>query len=440
MATTTPRITEQRSIAPDELRALVDVQQGWIDRSIFWDQKIYEMEMERIFARCWIFVAHDSQLPNVGDFVTTYVGEDAVIVARARDGQVHAFINSCSHRGNRVCFAETGNARRFTCNFHGWSYGLDGALAGVTAEGLYKDNPTFDRKKLGLHKARVESYGGMHFATFDEGAPSLADYLGDFRFYLDVLLDNDPGGIEFVDGNIKSRLKCNWKFPAENFIGDAYHATWTHSSALHALFGKVPAMRDDRSFQVNANGHGWEFGLDFVGNAATLGEPEIVEYLRENETLFAERLGKMRSRMVGSLSSATVFPNLSFLAGHNTFRTWNPKGPTETELHTWVFLNKNAPESLKEKYRRGVMLTFSPAGVFEMDDGENFEHCTASNAGVVTRRRPLHTGLGLGSEVEHPELAGHVHRNQVNEANHRAFYQRWIDLMTAPTWADVPAR
>lgn len=430
----------RRELSPEHLRTLVDATEGWLDRSIFWDEDIYQLELERIFARCWIFIAHETQLPEVGDFVTTYVGEDAVIVARARDGKIHAFLNSCSHRGNRVCFAEVGNARRFTCNFHGWSYGLDGGLAGVPSEKLYAGNPTFDRAKLGLHKARVESYGGLHFACFDEEAPSLADYLGDFRWYLDTIVDNDEGGIEFIDGNVKSRLKCNWKFPAENFAGDAYHATWTHSSALLALFGRPPKMREDRSYQASVQGHGWEFGLDLIGNAATLCEPEIVEYLRESEAKFAERLGQIRSRMVGALGSGTVFPNLSFLPGHNTFRTWCPKGPTETELHTWVYLNRNAPASLKEKYRRGVMLTFAPAGIFEMDDGENFEHCTASNAGVVTRRGKLHTGLGIGSEIDHPELKGQVHRNQINEANHRAFYQRWADLMSAASWADVPAR
>ncbi len=424
----------------DALPSLVDAENGWIDRRIFWDEGIYAVELERIFARCWIFICHESQLPEVGDFLTTYIGEDAVIVARARDQKIHAFINSCSHRGNRVCFAEAGNQKRFTCNFHGWSFGLDGSLAAVPYAHLYKDNPTFEREKLGLHRARVESYKGMHFATFDPEAPSLEEYLGDFRWYLDAILDNDEGGIEFVDGNIKSRMKCNWKFPAENFVGDSYHAPWTHSSALHALFGALPTIRPERSYQVTANGHGWEFGTDFVGNAATLCEPEIIDYLKGEQTKFEERLGKFRSRLVGSLSSANVFPNLSFLPGHNTFRTWTPKGPRETEMHTWVFLNRNAPEALKEKYRRGVMLTFSPAGVFEMDDGENFEHCTQSNAGVVTRRRNLHMGLGLGSELDRPDLKGSVYQSQVNEANQRAFYQRWLDLMVAPHWRDVPQR
>tara|TARA_R110002110_G_scaffold415713_1_gene654125 strand:- start:4348 stop:5664 length:1317 start_codon:yes stop_codon:yes gene_type:complete len=424
----------------DYLKRLVDAKEGRISREIFWDPEIYELELERIFARCWVFVAHDSQLPEPGDFLTTHIGQDAVIVVRGRDDKVNVFINSCSHRGNRVCFAEAGKARRFTCNFHGWSYGLDGALIGVPHEHLYEENPTYNRESLRLPKARVESYGGLHFATFDSEAPSLAEYLGDFRWYLDVLLDNDEGGIEFLSGSIKSRLKCNWKFPAENFCGDSYHAAWTHSSALHSLFGKAPRIPPASSYQANANGHGWEFSLDFIGNAATLCEPEIVQYLQENQKKFEERLGKIRTRMIGSLSSSNIFPNLSFLAGHNTFRTWNPKGPLETELHTWVFLNRNAPEALKEKYRRGVMLTFSPAGVFEMDDGENFENCTSSNAGVVTRRQSLHTGLGIGSKVEHPELKGHVYESMVNEANHRAFYERWLDLMTAETWSEVPSR
>ena len=439
MSNLVTKITDRRALV-SRVSDLVDVEGGRLDRRIFWQPEIYALELERIFARCWIFVAHDSQLPEAGDFITSTIGEDAVIVSRGEDGKIHTFLNSCSHRGNRVCFAEAGKARRFTCNFHGWSYGLDGSLKSVSRPQSYDGDANFDKARLGLHQARVESYKGMHFACFDPEAPSLADYLGDFRWYLDVILDNDEGGIEFIDGNIKSRLKCNWKFPAENFVGDSYHAPWTHSSALIAMFGKQPTMRPERSYHANVNGHGWEFGLDFIGNAATLNSPQIIDYLREQEARFAERLGKIRSRMVGALSSANVFPNLSFLAGHNTFRTWNPRGPSETELHTWVFLNANAPQELKDEYRRGVMLTFSPAGVFEMDDGENFENCTSVNAGVVTRRQKLHVGMGLDSRIDHDELKGNVFQSQINEANQRAFYQRWADLMGAETWADVPVR
>lgn len=434
-----PRAGSSQSAAI-ELATLADPEQGWLDRRIFWDRGVYELELERIFARCWLFIAHESQLARPGDFLTTYMGEDAVIAARSRDGLIHVFLNSCSHRGNRVCFAERGSARRFTCNYHGWSFGLDGTLLGVHEERAYESCPTFDKSRLRLHAARVASYKGLVFATFDADAPSLETYLGDFAWYLDTLLDNDSGGTEFLPGCVKSRMRCNWKFPAENFVGDAYHAGWTHASGAMALFGKPVKHDYERSYHASVNGHGWEFGLDEVGNAVTMGDPVVVEDLRARAAAMHARLGPTRARMVASIGSATIFPNCSFLPGQPTFRVWQPKGPDEIEVQMWVLVNRNMSADLKARYRRGVMRTFSPAGILEMDDGENWEHATAANAGVVTRRQKLHYGLGLGSRVAHPELRGTVHQNQLNDANQRAFYRRWLDLMSARTWAEVPQR
>ena len=431
-----PSHVQTQQPAPDdvELRSMVDLETGFIDRRIFWDDAIYRLELERIFARCWIFVAHESQVRQPGDFLTTYMGEDAVIVSRGRDNKVSVMLNSCPHRGNRVCFAEAGNARRFTCNYHGWSFGNDGRLLGMPAEELYEETcPSFSAHDIGLFPARVGIYKGLVFATFDQEAPSLDDYLGDFRWYLDILLDNDDEGTEFLDGNIKSQIKCNWKFPAENFVGDFYHAAWTHNSGAVAMLGQpVGKINQERSYHASVNGHGWQFGLDMVGNAMTLGEQDVVDYLRSRESEVAERLGKIRSRMIGSVSSTTTFPNFSFLAGHNAFRTWVPKGPHLTEVHTWVLVNKSIPYELKEKYRKGVMRTFSPSGTLEMDDGENWEHATSVNAGVVTRKQKLHYGLGLTSKVDHPDLKGVIHLRKYNDANQRAFYGRWLELMTTP--------
>jgi ethylbenzene dioxygenase alpha subunit len=86
------------------------------------------------------------------------------------------------------------------------------------------------------------------------------------------------------------------------------------------------------------------------------------------------------------------------------------------------------------------MLTFSPSGIFEMDDGENFEFSTRTNAGFVTRQQPLYMGLGQGTRITESGLPCNVHRNQVNEANHRAFYRRWLDLLQARSWSEVPQR
>jgi ethylbenzene dioxygenase alpha subunit len=203
---------------------MVDLKRGVLDRRIFWDQEIFELELERIFARVWNFVAHESQVPRPGDFLTTYIGQDAVIVSRGDDGNVHVMLNSCTHRGNRVCFADEGSTRQFICNYHGWSFGRDGRMLGVPEEQEYRKCESFDKSKLGLHQARVATYKGLVFANFDAEAPSLDEYLGDYRWYLDILLDNDEAGTEFIGGTIASELRANWKFAAENFVGDAYHA------------------------------------------------------------------------------------------------------------------------------------------------------------------------------------------------------------------------
>ena len=114
-----------------EMSRLVDDNKGLVSRRIFIEPEIYEQELERIFARCWLFLCHESQIPRPGDFLTTYMGEDPVLVVRDSDGRVHAFLNVCRHRGNRLCRADSGNAASFTCAYHGWTYRNDGRLVGV---------------------------------------------------------------------------------------------------------------------------------------------------------------------------------------------------------------------------------------------------------------------------------------------------------------------
>ncbi|WP_349573474.1 SRPBCC family protein [Azotobacter salinestris] len=424
-----------------DLDRLCDMEAGRMAGKIFWDAGIYEQELEKIFARCWLFVAHESQIPSPGDYVATTLGEDEVLVVRQKDRSIKVLINACPHRGNKVCFAEAGNARGFICNYHGWAFGPDGALRGMHESGVYEQSG-FDKSRQGLREARVSSYKGLVFATFAADAPSLEEYLGPMAWYLDVILDNDEGGTEFVGGCIRSTYECNWKIAAENFVGDILHAGWTHDSAAQAMLGgsvtKVSELPE--SYQVNWNGHGYEFARDLVGNAAVLGESAINKYLHLHSPKAAERLGEFRARMLGAVSSFTVFPNFSFLPGQNTVRVWQPRGPNKIELYTWVIVNKNAPEEVKEKWRRGAMMTFSPTGVFEMDDGENWEYCTKTSRGKVTRYQDLYVGLGMNTRLTDSDLPGNVFKGQLNEANARAYYQRWKDLLQARSWAEVPDR
>lgn len=421
---------------------LVDLDEGWLSRRVYWDHWIYEQELEKIFSRSWLFLAHESQIPKSGDYVTTYMAEDNVIVVRQKDASIKAFLNTCPHRGNKLNFTDAGNARSFVCNYHGWSFGIDGALRGMAGEALFTASG-MNKAEHGLHPvAQVASYKGLVFGNLDPDAPPLDQWLGDFRFYLDVMLDMDGEGTEFVGGCVKSVINCNWKIPVENFIGDIYHALWTHDSAARAMLGGPVAEvhSDPDSYHVNFNGHGWEFNLDTVGNAATLGDKEIRKYLYGIQPTVAQRLGEFRSKMIGSISSVSVFPNLSFLPGQNTFRVWHPRGPGKIELHTWTIVNRSAPQEIKDRWLKGTMLTFSPSGVFEMDDGENFEFSTRTNSGFMTRQQNLYMGLGRETRLEDSSLPGNVYRNQVNEANHRAFYQRWRDMLGARDWSQVPQR
>ncbi len=424
------------------LDRLCNMEEGRLSGKIFWDQEIYEQELEKIFARCWLFVAHESQIPKPGDYLTTTMGEDEVIVVRQKDLSIKVLINACPHRGNKVCFAEAGNARGFICNYHGWAFGPDGALRGTHESKAYEDSG-FDKSKHGLREvAQVDEYKGLVFATFDPEAPSLEEYLGPMAWYLDVIFDMDEGGSEFLGGCIRSTYECNWKVAAENFVGDILHAGWTHDSAARAMLGGPVSNVSDlpESYAVNWNGHGYEFATDGIGNAAVLGEREINKYLHELRPKVVERLGEFRAQLTGSISSCTIFPNFSFLPGQNTVRVWQPRGPNKIELYTWVVVNKNAPERIKELWRRGAMMTFSPTGVFEMDDGENWEYCTKTSRGVVTRYQDLYVGLGMNSYMPNSELPGNVFKGQLNEANSRAFYQRWKDLLQADSWKQVPDR
>ncbi|MBN9425758.1 MAG: Rieske 2Fe-2S domain-containing protein [Burkholderiales bacterium] len=415
-----------------DFKQLAGVGRGRLDRRIFVEDAIYRMELEKIFAKCWLFLCHESQIPKPFDYFTTYMGADPVIVTRKEDGSIGCYLNMCRHRGNRVCRGDAGNAKSFVCPFHGWSYSIDGSLNHVPGhQEVYYGELDIDSHGL-VPVAQIDSYKGLVFATFDANAPSLLEYLGDMAWYLDMFLDRRERGIEFCSGTHKWRIKCNWKFPADNFVGDTYHGLVSHISAWKAGFEGTPRRKVDygyQGYQINpGNGHGlgalWtETPERFVDSAL----PELQQYeaarLKEAEA----RLGPVRAWKIAGIHG-TIFPNLSLLFQAGAIRVWHPIAPNVTEAWSWGFVDKDAPQDFKDEMRRHVTHRHSTSGTWEADDVDNWVQSTNASYGHVAQRYEQNLQMGQGHEATHPELRGTVGQIQ-SEINQRGFYQRWAELL-----------
>ena len=208
------------------------VEPGRVHRDVYTDPDIFELEMERIFGRAWLFVGHASQVPQPGDYITTELGRQPVIMVRHRDGSVHVLLNRCTHRGAKMVNDRRGNAARLTCCYHGWSYETDGRLAAVPVpEGCAAD---FDKAAFGLARApRVGEYRGFLFASLAEKGLSFEDHIGPVKGSIDDLVDRAPDGELALDAGMHRYVYGgNWKLQVENVL-DSYHVPFGHASTVN---------------------------------------------------------------------------------------------------------------------------------------------------------------------------------------------------------------
>jgi len=425
------------------LSNLVRTEEGVISSRIFTDPEINRLEMERIFTRSWLYVAHESEIPRPGDFVTRPMGDDSVIVWRGQDGAVRVFLNVCRHRGMRVCPLDSGKAAQFRCSYHGWTYSNTGELISVPFFDGYHGN--LDKSTHGLHRApRVDSYHGLIFANWDEGAESLSDYLGEMKWVMDILFGR-TGQLEVVGSPMRWETDANWKLGAANFSGDGVHLATTHGfrSAL-GLQDRI--LQGDRiNYRlITENGHG--SSLSGFKGKFSLGVPKALQ--PEVQTRLTEEQLKMLEPLLFVVGN--VFPNMSFLnSGQHTseewgggesedelvsfltVRLWQPKGADRMEVWSWNFVDKNASEQWKQASRESYLRVFGVAGMFEQDDLENWAGITHALRGPMARRLMLQYSKGLGDGPKGrpvPTLKDLVDGG-LNEDSERAFYRHWQRLM-----------
>lgn len=434
--------TKASSIGVPDSAAWVDVERGLVDRRIFTDPQIYAWELERIFARTWHFICHESQLPETGSFFLNTIGEDQVIAVRDAKGIVRVLLNTCPHRGNTVCRAEQGKARSFLCSYHGWNFGLDGRLVGVPGLDEYYRGE-LDRDRWGLSQAaQVTSYKGFVFATLAADAPPLEEFLGWVgRLALDAIAE--LGDIEVVDGIQKNRIQCNWKLAVDNLF-DWYHPKVSHGSAIRA-----GALHEKELFPQQQMVLLGEYGHAIGGpGLSTEKYAELKErhLAAQSDSPFAWRYSDEAEQLLGPLGVRSrghpnIFPNLWIALGGQQLCLRIPKGPTTTEL--WWFTL--VPKSMTAEERREAIWfashMFGPAGLLEQDDGENWSHGTRNMRFLATQDRPLNFAMGLGKDeaIADPPSGQRAFETVVNEHAQRWLYRSWQEWMDARDWADLIA-
>ena len=304
------------------------------------------------------------------------MAEDPVIVCRQRDGTIRVMLNQCRHRGMKVCRVEAGTAKAFTCSYHGWAYNNGGDLVNVPMEERgYRE---LEKSRWGLRQARVETYKGLVFATWDEDAEDLLSYLGDIAYHLDTIVDSSSGGTEALDGIVKWVIPCNWKLAAEQFASDMYHAFYSHLSPGLALAKPGQKETDWRAlagyqYVSEKNGHGTGFfaqpspPIEWIWRqrnavAEVPGFDRDSAFARNAAHLSDERGGVFHQHL-------TIFPNFSVFNSARTLRVWHPRGPDEIEVWAFGIVDKEAGPEEREQVRLATTRTFSPAGTFEQDDG-----------------------------------------------------------------------
>lgn len=426
------------------------VRPGRVHRDLYTDPEIFELEMTRIFGRAWIYVGHESQIPNPGDYVATRIGRQPVVLVRHRDGAVHVLHNRCAHRGAMVVGDERGNASDFVCCYHGWRYGTDGRLISVPLNhGYPEDFDPADPKLAMVQAPRVDSYRGFVFASLAEEGPSLADFLGYMTTSLDDMVDRAPDdALECAGGVFKHAYDGNWKLYLENLC-DAAHPLFVHQSSIEAAREQDDAVFSDgtgeiaiRQMRQNGAPYGfwenqvgiWTYpnGHSFLGDyhddeklVAAKRDPSFREYVE----LLEARKGPERAKEILEVGrwNSNIYPNLSFMSQFRQLRVVHPVSVNRTEVYTYSFRLAGAPEKMWHDTIRFANVVNGTGSPVLTDDLETYGRIGRGLQSSGTEWIQIGRGYQSDSPDEHGGLKG---KNSTSEVYIRNMFDAWLGFMT----------
>jgi phenylpropionate dioxygenase-like ring-hydroxylating dioxygenase large terminal subunit len=363
-----------------DINSLLRLDEGLVHSDVYSSPEVFELEIRKLFHEGWVYIGHESEIPRPGDFVRRWIGRQSVILNRDGQGRLHLFMNRCRHRALTVCQLDSGNTDRFQCAYHGWTYGDDGALLGVTQPQGYGDD--FCRDNLALTSVRMEVYRGFVWGNLSQNGVSLDEHLGvNAKHAIDLFCDASPQGeIVLQQGCLKGASYGNWKLQG----GDGYHPPVTHEANFFYFtrlrrgetgnpIGSTGQIEQGYISRDLGNGH---VALDVrTSGQRSLHYPKDApwfdKYRRDLIAAHGQNRAEFILRALGN--PHTVFmPNLHLVNACDVTLV-RPVRVDYFEAYFYCAFLKGVPDELNEYRLRDTETRMGAAGYINPDDVEMFE-------------------------------------------------------------------
>ncbi|MDI1348412.1 benzoate 1,2-dioxygenase large subunit [Aquabacterium sp.] len=382
-----------------------------LHRAAFTDAELFDLEMKHIFEGNWIYLAHESQIPNVNDYFTTQIGRQPIVITRNKAGELNALINACSHRGATLCRHKKGNKANFTCTFHGWTFNNSGKLLKVKdgsdagyPESFNKDC-SHDLKKV----ARFESYRGFLFGSLNADVQPLTEFLGESTKILDMIVDQSPEGLEVLRGASTYTFDGNWKLQAENGA-DGYHVSSVHWNYAATTNHRKQSEAGDQIKAMDAGSWAKQGGgfYSFENGHMLLwtkwGNPEDRPAFQIRDEL-VEKFGQARADwMIGHSRNLCLYPNVYVMDQFGSqIRVLRPIAVDKTEVTIYCIAPKGESDEARARRVRQYEDFFNATGMATPDDLEEFRACQQGYQGIALEWNDM--CRGATHWVEGPDAA-----------------------------------